>query len=429
MADLTASQQQLFEEWYSDQTRVEVDRDELIKKIEKEFDFAKNLGDGLSETDQIKKYTFWRNWERSRYFYPKSDNEEKKSIKKTERKIWIPKSDDDWFKLKPEVIFVQNHFPIPYVSIWGNERIDFLINPDGLSEDYQNLRNLTSVAENLGNVGRTLRFLVRDRVTKKYLGLMTIASDYAEVKTRNDYIGWAKEQRDGGKLNNTAVGSVLVPTQPFGYNFLGGKLIALMATSNVVADTWERLYGDKLVGVTTTSLYGQTNAGTQYTGLKPYWKSLGLTAGATVVRTSQETEDLLRTWMKSEYPEDYWYYFEAKTPDGLPAVRSNAERARTFCYRQLGFKKKDTETKHQRGVYFSELYKNTNEFLRDEIGTDELVRKFDNSVESLTTYWRDKHATKRFEKLKSENRLDFEMRQYMSSLPYLSFEAALNEYF
>jgi hypothetical protein len=37
-----------------------------------------------------------------------------------------------------------------------------------------------------------------------------------------------------GMLKYTAVGSSIVPLQPFGYNFVGGKLIALLTISEPV---------------------------------------------------------------------------------------------------------------------------------------------------------------------------------------------------
>ena len=71
----------------------------------------------------------------------------------------------------------------------------------------------------------------------------------------------------------------------------------------------------------------------------------------------------------------------------------------------LTYFKEYIETNHQRGIYFCTLFKNTNEFLRDEISSDKLVKRFDNSVEALTDIWKEKYAKKRVNKLISENRL------------------------
>ena len=44
-------------------------------------------------------------------------------------------------------------------------------------------------------------------------------------------------------LFHAVMGFVIVPSQPFGYNFLGGKLIATMVNSKVVRDEWKKIYG------------------------------------------------------------------------------------------------------------------------------------------------------------------------------------------
>ena len=62
---------------------------------------------------------------------------------------------------------------------------------------------------------------------------------------------------------------------------MGGKLLALMCLSDEVQYQWRRQYGDVLVGVTTTSLYGKNKAGglSQYDGLK-HWKKMGFSSGS-----------------------------------------------------------------------------------------------------------------------------------------------------
>ena len=50
--------------------------------------------------------------------------------------------------------------------------------------------------------------------------------------------------------------SSIVPVQPFGYNLLGGKLLACISTGEGVRECWKDKYKDTLVGNTTTSLYG-----------------------------------------------------------------------------------------------------------------------------------------------------------------------------
>ena len=80
-------------------------------------------------------------------------------------------------------------------------------------------------------------------------------------------------------INHTCIGSTIVPIQPLGYNLVGGKLLALLCLSDdTVEKTWEHQYKDKLVGVTTTSLYGKTKVIplSQYDRLKTGRKWVGL---------------------------------------------------------------------------------------------------------------------------------------------------------
>ena len=52
------------------------------------------------------------------------------------------------------------------------------------------------------------------------------------------------------------MGFNIVPTQPFGFNYLGGKLLALLASSKELKEQFDDKYGIDLKYFETTSLYG-----------------------------------------------------------------------------------------------------------------------------------------------------------------------------
>ncbi|NDB61232.1 hypothetical protein EB001_22755, partial [bacterium] len=56
--------------------------------------------------------------------------------------------------------------------------------------------------------------------------------------------------------------------------------------------------------------------------------------------------------------------------------------------KELGFHKDFYTSNHRRGIYFARLYQNTDNFYRGEITADQLIPKFDNSIEALTNVWR-----------------------------------------
>ena len=115
------------------------------------------------------------------------------------------------------------------------------------------------------NPGRNQKYIIRDKTTGKVLGLISLGSDVTSIKVRDDYIGWSKDNKFvDHKLNNTAIASTIVCTQPIGFNMLGGKLIAALTTSSAVRNQWYKDYEDILIGITTTSLYGVHS---QYNGI------------------------------------------------------------------------------------------------------------------------------------------------------------------
>jgi hypothetical protein len=153
-----------------------------------------------------------------------------------------------------------------------------------------------------------------------------------------------------------------------------------------VADAWERKYGDKLVGVHTTSLFGSGD-GTQYSNLSPYWKELTETTGQEAIRLSPTTYELLKSWLKNKHPEKYYQLFEEKNEEtGMLETRESKSQALPFCYRQLGIT--DYISGEQRGVYSAFLYSNAIDYLNERITSEQLVPAFDNSVAALTDFWR-----------------------------------------
>src|SRR6266404_2694387 len=88
--------------------------------------------------------------------------------------------------------------------------------------------------------GRFIKFLLMDDITGKVLGVASIASDVIAISDRDKFIGWTSENKLKERmLRYSAIGTTIVPTQPFGSNFLGGKLTAAMVVSDAVRDAWE----------------------------------------------------------------------------------------------------------------------------------------------------------------------------------------------
>ena len=185
-------------------------------------------------------------------------------------------------------------------------------------------------------------------------------------------------------INHTAIGSTIVPLQPLGFNYVGGKLLALLCLADPVQELWQKLYGDKLVSVTTTSLYGRTKADglSQYDNLD-HWEKMGFTAGSVSFEPLKETRYMIRQWLAVNHTKKYFEWYVAKKPSGQPHKRDHKNRSLQFVYAQMKIPKELIRTDHARGIYWSPLYDNSREFLRAEIKEDQLVKSFDTSVEAL----------------------------------------------
>ena len=185
-----------------------------------------------------------------------------------------------------------------------NLKPQIVICKDGTTDydDWKYLRMLISSFEFSIGIGRLIKILVLDENTGKVLGVSSIASDVISVGVRDNWIGWGKEDKfKKGKLNQTCIGSTIVPTQPFGYNFLGGKLIASLLCTNDVRDAWENKFGQKLVGMTTTSLYGGHS---MYQRI-PFWKELGKTTGRILLKPDDEHFEKWSRWLKENHLQEY----------------------------------------------------------------------------------------------------------------------------
>jgi len=382
----------------------------------------KNLIEDLSYASQmdVKEYTLYQKWCEVKERYPTEsistlwgdelrmvNQSQNKIIEEVKKNFWMPEGPDDYEKLEP------------MLELHNGE----------LAETWNAVRTFSSTMKNNSNIGRNLFYAAKDRVTGKYLGVMCISSDFLDLTPRDSAIGWSRDVKtQQGMINHTAIGSTIVPLQPLGYNYMGGKLLALLCLSDTVQNDWKTRYKDTLVGVTTTSLYGKAKANglSQYDGLE-HWNKMGFSSGSVAFEPKRSTSKMVYEWIKENYPRKYFEWWEAKNLQGLPLKRDHKNRSLNFAYSKLGIPKELIRTEHQRGIYFSPLYNNTNEYLRKEIGDEQLIKSFDTSEESLAHIWKTKYAKGRISMLKKKKTVSYENLFY-DDLIYLSWEETKAKY-
>jgi len=389
-----------------------VDTEEVKKVLIEDLTYASKM--------DVREYTLYQKWCEVQERYPVHEvstlfgNEmqmvnpdQKKLVDKVKSNFWMPQEPDDYAKLKPIMVLSNGE----------------------LAETWNAIRTFSSTMKNNSNIGRNLFYTLTDEVTGKYLGVICISSDFLDLTPRDKSIGWSRDVKtQQGMINHTAIGSTIVPLQPLGWNYMGGKLLALLCLADTVQKDWRERYGDILVGVTTTSLYGNTKSGglSQYDGLE-HWNKMGFSSGSVAFEPSRATKAMLFDWIKETEPRKYFEWWAAKNQQGLPLKRDHKNRSLNFAYPKLGIPKQLIRTEHQRGIYFAPLYNNTNEYLRKEIGESELVKSFDTSEEALANIWKTKYAKGRISMLKKKNTVSYETLFY-DDLIYLSWEETKAKY-
>ena len=284
------------------------------------------------------------------------------------------------------------------------------------------VRRMIHTMDFTANPGRNVKINVKDRTSGKLLGQISLASDVTAMAVRDNFIGWTKDNKFvDGKLNNTTIASTIVCTQPLGYNFLGGKLIAMMTTTPEVRAYWKEKYKNVLIAVGTTSLYGIHS---QYNGI-PLFKTLGESAGKISLKPDDKFYDPWHQWIKEN--KNDWYLenitrerarnganmgYEANGP-----VSGIKQKILGQIFKECGIKATEYHHGFKRGVYMAMMYENGCEYLRNEITEDKLILKdkFKQGTEYINKWWK-KHAISRYTKLHDEGRIKPEHLFYIDAI-------------
>jgi hypothetical protein len=274
------------------------------------------------------------------------------------------------------------------------------------------------------NPGRNVKIYVKDKKSGKLLGLASLASDVTSLGVRDKYIGWTKDDKfKQGKLNYTSIASTIVCTQPLGFNFLGGKLIAMMITTDIVRKFWKQKYGQTLVALGTTSLYGIHS---QYNGI-PLYKTLGESAGKISIKPDDEFYEPWHQFIKEHRAE---WYEKAITNERIRnganmglgegasgPVSGIKQKILGKILQECGIKSNEYHHGFARGVYLAMIYENGNDFLCGRIEEDVLVMKtkFVDDTDYIYKWWK-RHAISRYSKLHDAGRLKPECLYYVDGI-------------
>ena len=306
---------------------------------------------------------------------------------------------------------------------------DFSMHPNDMDFDvmtvpndtWDTLLNITSSHINSASPGRNLKLAVVEKNSSKFVGFIRLGSPIINCKPRNELLGQVFTQTKEGasRFNNSSMmGFVIVPAQPFGYNYLGGKLLAAICCSHTVREICNKKYNMNLCLFETTSLYGSSKTVSQYDGMKPYIRFKGLTESDFLPMMHGKPFEDLKTFMEEKVGklvDDGVSSRKLKISQRIIALTKQALKGSTELEHFLKIIEKAKCLTEKKRYYISDYgFKNYIDYANNK--TDELIKgenyeKFE--LENIIEWWR-KKAVNRYETLNSEGRLRTELEVWTS---------------
>jgi len=299
---------------------------------------------------------------------------------------------------------------------WNPQDFKITFEPIGQQEFLKMVTCISSFPVETQN-GRRFYFVVKNY--DMIIGFIRINSPVICLSNRNK---WFDTVLTPSQINNHIMnGSVIVPVQPLGYNYLGGKLLTLVCICNEMSEIIRQKTPDYCF-FETTSLYGSIKHVSQYDGMKPYLKGFGLTQSDVLMYPHNDIFKELRSQIEPVYGLPEFKGRVTETGKSSPKQREfnrliaivgeNLKELDLDKYKSFQkLKKEHMKSKTQKGYYYSSLgYENVKEHITMGVPLIENDRKrfdFDNLME-----WWVRKATNRYNTLKDNNTFRTQLEDY-----------------
>ena len=267
--------------------------------------------------------------------------------------------------------------------------------------------------------GKNVKLVVKETTTNTIVGFIRLGSPLINSKPRNVYLGGVPDLTIFNK--HAIMGMVIVATQPFGYNYLGGKLLAGICNSHAVRRMLNEKYDTEFCLFETTSLYGSIktdNGGaSMYDGMRPFLRYKGNTESKFLLTLGEELYFELRDWFTEKNGGEDLIHKGASSrkmkiqTKMLGIVKASLKIHDTKAYELFSDQMaKAGQVTTQKRFYMGNYgFENVQDVLLGK--TDKLIKaeNFDRfELEGVVAWWK-KLATKRYNKMIAENKVRTEL--------------------
>ena len=344
---------------------------------------------------------------------------------------------DDYFRAR-KIERVRNiPVALPGMGLEDDLFSDFDMHPQDMnfsivqmqSKTFDTLLEMTASFSPDENPGKNSKYIIKETNTDKVVGFIRFGSPVINAKPRNDWLRDAGGLQDVGMLSSTTtpsletwnnrviMGFIIVPTQPFGYNYLGGKLMAAICCSSDIRRMLNKKYDTEFCLFETTSLYGNIKGGSMYDGMRPYLRYKGDTQSKFLLTLGEEIYPELRDWFTEKNDGEELIHKGASSrklkmqTKMVNIIKSSLAKHDKTAYDLFTNKMQiATEVTTQKRFYMSEYgFSNVRNVL---MGKENTLLKADNydrfELENIIEWWK-KNATKRYNNIVADGRLRKEL--------------------
>ena len=329
---------------------------------------------------------------------------------------------DDYFRLRKIERVKDLPVPIPGFGLEDDMFQNYDMYPEDMDIEVTQIDNQTfnAMLEKVASFspdqapGKELKLVVKEKNTNTLLGFIKLGSPIINSKPRNNYLGDVPELTI---FNQRAImGFVIVPVQPFGFNYLGGKLLALICTSHKVREMLNDKYDTEFCLFETTSLYGNIKGTSMYDGLKPFLRFKGDTISKFVPTLGEEAYSSCKKIIEDDIQDEIIHKDASSrklkiTTKIISLVKSSLRETDINLYEKFvsAIEKAEGVTTQKR-FYMSDYgFENTRDVLLGK--TDTLIKgqNYDkHDLENIISWWKRK-ATSRYNNLMVQNKVRKEL--------------------